>query len=104
MFVFRGVEANESVFAVYFTASLHMLMVVQAARTLPRLFFAVVFLNLVYTMAAKFVFKLTFSPDDIAAADQLLESLLRSLKVHDSAIMATRVNEVLDRALFTDLA
>ena len=105
--MFFEVEANESVFAVYFTASLRMLMVVQAARTLPRLFFAVVFVNLVYTMAAKFVSKLMFSRDDIAAADQLeraLESLLRSLKVHDSVIMATRVNEVLDRALFTDLA
>ena len=58
-------------------------------------------------MATQFVSKLTFSPDDIAAADQLepvLESLLRSLKVHDSVIMAMRVNEILDRALFTDLA
>ena len=57
-------------------------------------------------MVAKFVSKLTFSPDDVAAADQLeaLESLFRSLKVHDSVIMAMRVNEVLDRALFTDLA
>ena len=46
-------------------------------------------------------------PDDVAAADQLepaLESLLRSLEVHDSVIMAMRVNEVLDRALSTDLA
>ena len=58
-------------------------------------------------MAAKFVSKLTFSLDDFAAADQLepaLESLLRSLKVHDSVIMAVRVNEVLDRVLFTNLA
>ena len=32
------------------------------------------------------------------------ESLLRSLKVNDSVIDAVRVNEITDRALFTDLS
>ena len=78
-------EANESVdFAFLLRLYLRMFTVVQAARTpLPRLFLAVFFF-LVYVMASKFVSKLTFSPEDIAAADQLepaLESLLRSLKV-----------------------
>ena len=58
-------------------------------------------------MALKFVTKATFTPEDLAAAPELepaLESLLRSLKVHDSVIEATRINEILDRAIFSDLA
>ena len=58
-------------------------------------------------MAAKFVSRLTLTAEDIADSEQLepaFESLLRSLKVHDSVIAAMRANEVTDRALFTDLA
>ena len=59
------------------------------------------------TMAAKFVSKLTFSQDDITSAEKMepaFESLLRSLKVNDAVIDAMRLNEITDRALFTDLA
>ena len=101
-------EANESTFAVSLRRPyVRLRWFKQLALFLARLSFLVLFVNLVYTMAAKFVSKLSFSPDDIAAADQLepaLESLLHVLKVHDSVIMAMRVNEVLHRALFTDLA
>ena len=58
-------------------------------------------------MAAKFVPRLTLTAEDIADSEQLepaFESILRSLKVHDSVVAAMRVNEVTDRALFTDLA
>ena len=58
-------------------------------------------------MAAKCVSKLSFTSEDTADSEQLepaSESLLRSLKVHDSVIVAMRVNEVTDRTLFTDLA
>ena len=58
------------------------------------------------TMAAKFVSKLTFS-QDITSAEKMepaFESLLRSLKVNDAVIDAMRLNEITDRALFTDLA
>ena len=59
------------------------------------------------TMAAKFVSKITFSQDDILSAEKMepaFESLLRSLKVNDAVIDAMRLNEITDRALFTDLA
>ena len=60
-----------------------------------------------FGMALKFVTMATFTPEDLAAAPELepaLESLLRSLKVHDSVIAAMRTNEILDRAIFSDLA
>ena len=58
-------------------------------------------------MALRFVSKSTFAPEEITASDQLepaLESLLRSMKVNDSVINWMRVNEILDRAVFVDLA
>ena len=67
-----------------------------------------VFLHIFFFgMALKFVTKATFTPEDLAAAPELepaLESLLRSLEVHDSVIEAMRINEILDRAIFSDLA
>ena len=58
-------------------------------------------------MALCFVSKSTFTPEEIAASPALepaLESLLHSLKVHESAITSIRVNEISDRAAFADLA
>ena len=51
--------------------------------------------------------QLAFSQDEVADSERLepaFESFLRSLKVNDSVIDAMRVNEITDRALFTDLA
>ena len=51
--------------------------------------------------------KSTVTPGEIAAAPELepaLESLLRSLKAHDSVITNVRVNEILVRSTFSDLA
>ena len=58
-------------------------------------------------MALRFVSKSTFTPTEIAESPQLepaLESLFRSMKVNDSVITSMRVNEILDRAVFADLA
>ena len=63
--------------------------------------------SVLYNMALRFVSKSTFTPDEIAASPQLepaLESLLRSMKVHESVITSMQVNEILDRAVFADLA
>ena len=71
------------------------------SRRFPRAVYVVVI------MAAKFTTKLTFSQDDVTAAEKLepaFESLLRSLKVNDAVIDAMRLNEITDRSLFTDLA
>ena len=51
--------------------------------------------------------KLTFSQDDVTAPEKLepaFKSLLRSLKVNDAVMDAMRLNEITDRAVFTDLA
>ena len=50
-------------------------------------------------MAVKFVSKSAFTELEPA-----LESLFRLLKVHESSIKAMRVNEILDRSVFSDLA
>ena len=58
-------------------------------------------------MALKFVSKAPVAVEDLASAPQLepaLESLLRSLKVHDSVIESMRVNEITEKGIFTDLA
>ena len=58
-------------------------------------------------MVAKFVSKLTVTSEDIADSEQLepaFEPLLRSLKVHESIMVAMRVNGIADRTLFSDLA
>ena len=61
----------------------------------------------VFIMAAKFITKLAFTQDDVSAAEKLepsLESLLSLLKVDDAVIDVMRLNEITDRAVFTDLA
>ena len=63
--------------------------------------------SVLYAMTLRFVSKSTFAPEEIAASSQLepaLESLLRLMKVNDSVITSMRVIEILDRALFADLA
>ena len=64
--------------------------------------------NLVtFGKALKFVSKATFTPEQVAESPELepaVESLLRSMKVHESVFAAERVNEILDRSVFSDLA
>ena len=64
----------------------------------------VVVINISCVMAFKFVSKSTFTPKDVAESPVLepaLELLLRSLKIHESVITSIRVNEILDRSVFS---
>ena len=102
-------EANESDSLQLLRESLMSLVTVVRERPckLAPLSVVVLRFSILHDMALRFVSKSTFTPEEIAASQQMepaLESLLRSIKVNESVITSMRVNEISDHAVFADLA